>query len=259
MTGWIPTKKLITDTKVNQHYGIIIDKLTQRLYLFVDGHLETSLAISTGLYNKRQPYNETRSGEYLLIYYRKGDLPDGTMHCYNPIRFNAGDYLHEVPCIVKAGETRKNANYKPYESKLGTRASHGCIRVQRLKNAKGYNMNTHFNLLKASVETGEGYPKMVIWEDYEGRQVKIPDDDTTLYYNPNGGSNYHSVANCSGVKEKFLPLTAFTYGELEDSAFRKLTACPYCQPSPRKETLEKINEEHLTSSPGEVMSYHKKK
>ena len=258
VTGWIQTKKLITDTKVNQHYGIIIDKLTQRLYLFRDGRLETSLAVSTGLYNKKQPYNESRSGEYLLIYYRKGDLPDGNMHCYKPIRFNAGDYLHEVPCIVPAGGTRKDANYKAYESKLGKRASHGCIRVQRQKNANGYNMTVLFDLLKASVEAGEGYPKMVIWEDYESRRVKIPADSTPLYYNPNGGSNYHSVADCPGVKEKYRPLTAFTYGELEEKPYSKLTLCPYCQPTPRKETLEKINEEHEHSSPGEVMSYHKK-
>ena len=259
VTGWIRTEKLIRDAKVNQHYGIIIDKLTQRLYLFVDGHLETSLAVSTGLYNRRQPYNETRSGEYLLIYYKKGDLPDGTMHCYYPIRFNGGDYLHEVPCTVPAGGKRKDADYKVYEPKLGSRASHGCIRVQRQKNADGYNMAVLFSMLKTSVENGEGYPKMVIWEDYEGRQVKIPDDNTPLYYNPNGGSYYHAVANCPSVRKDYLPLTAFTYGELEEKPFAKLKVCPACQPMPRKEKLEKINQEHLESSPGEVMSYHKKK
>ena len=256
VTGWIPTRKLITDTKVNQHYGIIIDKLTQRLYLYVDGHLETSMAVSTGLYNRRQPYNESRSGEFLLIYYRKGDLPDGDMHCLNPIRFNGGDYLHEVPHKRLADGTK---NYKAYESKLGTRASHGCIRVQRQKNAKGYNMNVLFNMLKKSAEGGEGYPKMVIWEDYQGRQIKIPDDDTPLYYNPNGGSMYHSVADCSSVREKFRPLTKFTYGELDEKPYSKLTVCPYCQPVFRKGKLEQINAEHLESSPGEVMSYHNKK
>ena len=259
VTGWIPTRKLITDMEVNQRYGIIVDKLTQRLYLFESGHLATSLVISTGLYNKRQPYNESRSGEYLLIYYRKGDLPDGNMHCYMPIRFNAADYLHEVPCIIRAGESRKDANYKPYESKLGKRASHGCIRVQRQKNSQGYNMSVLFNMLKKSVEAGEGYPKMVIWEDYQSRQVKIPADDTPLYYNPNGGSSYHAIANCPGVRKKYLPLTAFTYGELEEKPYRKLSLCPYCQPTPRRKTLEEINQEHVDFSPGEVMSYHKKK
>ena len=256
VTGYIQTKKLMT-VEVNQNYGIIIDKLTQRLYLFVDGHLETSLAVSTGLYNKRQPYNETRSGEYLLIYYRKGDLPDGNMHCYYPIRFNGGDYLHEVPCTVPEGGKRKDAVYRAYEPKLGNRASHGCIRTQRLTNANGYNMAKLFTMLRDRQD--ERYPKMVIWEDYQGRQVCIPDDDTTLYYNPKGGTMYHSVENCPGVNKKNWPLTAFTYGELDNEPYSKLTLCPNCQPTPRKEKLEKINQEHLGSSPGEVMSYHKKK
>ena len=74
VTGYIQSKKLKT-IKVNQDYGIIIDKLTQRLYFFKDGHLETSLAVSTGKYNpaakKQQPYNETRSGEYHLYQNRR--------------------------------------------------------------------------------------------------------------------------------------------------------------------------------------------
>ena len=256
VTGYIQTEKLMT-VEVNQNYGIIIDKLTQQLYLFKDGHLETTLLVSTGLYNRRQPYNETRSGEYLLIYYNKGDLPDGTMHCYNPIRFNAGDYLHEVPCVVPVGGKRKDADYKLYEPKLGTRASHGCIRVQRGLNADGYNMNTLFSLLKNRED--QRYPKMVIWEDYQGRQVRIPDGNTQLYYNPKGGSYYHSLANCGDVKSSLLPLTAFSYSELEEKPYSKLKRCPYCQPIRKREFYEELNQEHLESSPGEVMSYHKKK
>ena len=61
------------------------------------------------------------------------------------------------------------------------------------------------------------------------------------------------------MRKKYLPLTAFTYGELEEKPYRKLSLCPYCQPTPRRKTLEKINQEHADFSPGEVMSYHKKK
>ena len=78
VTGYIRTEKLKT-VQVNQNYGIIIDKLTQRLYFFMDGHLETSLAISTGLYNDKQPYNESRSGEYMIIYTKTGALIDGNI------------------------------------------------------------------------------------------------------------------------------------------------------------------------------------
>ena len=255
VTGYVPTKKLKT-VEVNQNYGIVIDKLTQRLYLFVDGHLVTSLAVSTGKYNpnakKQQPYNETRSGEYLIIYTKTGALIDDEsgMVCNYALKFNAADYIHEVP-------HRKNndgsKNYRGFEEILGSRASHGCIRVQSKMNRAGYNMAVLSNLIKKRKD--KNCVKLVIWEDYQGRQVKIPADDTPLYYNPNRGTQYHSVANCASVKKKFLPLTAFTYAELEDDGFRKLTACPYCQPTPRRAVLEEINAVHLESSPGEVMSY----
>ncbi len=254
VSGYIQTKKLKT-VQVNRNYGIIIDKLTQRLYLFKDGHLETSLAVSTGKYNpaakKQQPYNETRSGEFLVIYTKTGQLTDADsgMICRLALKFNAADYIHEVPCRINADGTR---NYRGFEGVLGSRASHGCIRVQQRKNANGYNMDAVAKLIKN--RTDKNCVKLVIWEDYQGRQVVIPDDDTPLYYNPNGGSMYHSVANCPAVRKKFLPLTAFTYGELDEAPYSKLTACPDCQPSPRRDVLEAINAEHLEASPGEVMS-----
>ena len=258
VTGYVQTKKLKT-VKVNQKYGIIIDKLTQRLYFFMDGHLVTSLVVSTGKYNpdakKQQPYNETRSGEYLIIYTRTGSLrdDDSGMICSYALKFNAADYIHEVP---HKKDKNGDKNFSRFESVLGTRASHGCIRVQANKNPAGYCMSVLSNLIKKRKD--KNCVKLVVWEDYQGRQVKIPGDDTPLYYNPNGGSNYHSVANCTHVKKAYLPLTAFTYGELDDPPYSKLTACPYCVPTPRKAFLEEINQIHLESSPGEVMSVYQK-
>ena len=251
VTGYIRTEKLKT-VQVNQNYGIIIDKLTQRLYFYKDGNLETSLAVSTGQYNSKQPYNESRSGEYLIIYTKTGALIDGNMHCDYALKFNAADYLHEVPYIVQNGQK----NYRGYETKLGSRASHGCLRVQRNKNAQGYNMKQLANLIKKRKD--KNCVKLVVWEDYQGRQVRIPGDDTPLYYNPKKGTMYHAVANCASVKKSVLPLTAFTFGELDEGQFAKLAACPYCVPTPRRAALEEINKVHLESSPGEVMSYHKK-
>ena len=256
VTGYVPTKKLKT-VEVNQNYGIIIDKLTQRLSFFKDGHLETSLAVSTGKYNpnarKQQPYNETRSGEYLIIYTKTGALrdEDSGMVCSYALKFNAADYIHEVP-------HKKNAdgslNYRGFEEILGRRASHGCIRVQAKKNSQGYNMKVLADLIKKRKD--KACVKLVIWEDYQGRQVQIPDDDTPLYYNPNKGTMYHAVADCDSVKKSARPLTAFTYGELEDEQFSKLTACPNCMPSPRRAVLEEINQEHMETSPGDVMSIY---
>ena len=244
--------------KVNQNYGIIIDKLTQRLYLYKDGHLETSLAVSTGKYNpsakKQQPYNETRSGEFLIIYTKTGSLndEDSGMVCSYALKFNAADYIHEVPHRKNADGTK---NFRGFEEVLGTRASHGCIRVQAKKNQDGYSMAILAGLIKK-----EKTPvKLVVWEDYQGRQVTIPRDDTPLYYNPNKGTMYHAVADCASVNKKFLPLTSFTFAELDDAPYSKLKACPFCVPTPRRAALEEINAEHLETSPGDVMSVYGKK
>lgn len=257
VTGYVPTKKLKT-IQVNQKYGIIIDKLTQRLYLFKDGHLETSMPVSTGKYNpkakKQQPYNETRSGEYIIVYTKTGSLndEDSGMVCSYALKFNAADYIHEVPHRKNADGTK---NFRGFEEVLGTRASHGCIRVQAKKNQDGYSMAILAGLIKK-----EKTPvKLVVWEDYQGRQVTIPRDDTPLYYNPNKGTMYHAVADCASVNKKFLPLMSFTFAELDDAPYSKLKACPFCVPTPRRAALEEINAEHLETSPGDVMSVYGKK
>ena len=248
VTGYIKTSQIKKKTP-DQDYGIVIDKLTQTLYLYKEGHLFSQLSVSTGLYNSSQPYNETRSGEFLLIS-KVGHFQSDAMICRYALRFDSGDLLHEVPHVENADGGR---NYKATEYKLGTRASHGCIRVQRLKNPEGINMQWLYNTLAVSEKSGT---KMVIWEDFAGRTIEVPSSDTQLYYNPQNGSNYHSCADCPGVKEQYRPLTAFTYGELEQSPYNKLTACQYCNPPLREEEIRKINDEHKTFSPGMVADYH---
>ena len=85
----------------------------------------------------------------------------------------------------------------------------------------------------------EKYTKVIVWED-KGRQMydpELPDPATPLYRNPNGGSNYHLDQNCSGVKEKFLPLTGdITYADLDDT-FKKLTPCVHCAAPQKKSVL----------------------
>ena len=40
---------------------------------------------------------------------------------------------------------------------------------------------------------------------------------------------------------RFLPLTGFTYGELDTGSFAKLTPCPYCNPVQRKAEIDEEN------------------
>lgn len=228
--GYVRTE-LLKEKKVNQRYGLVVDKLSQRLYIFMDGKLFDTLYISTGLPNERQPYNETRSGEFLIVS-PVGDFKSDNIIGAMALRFNDGDFIHEVP-YIKRGSTK---SYDPMEGKLGSRASHGCIRVQRKRTPQGTNMRWLWDNLRKNMGV-----RIVIWEDVAGRQLPLPDPGTKLYYNAKGGKDYHAAPKCYGVRDKFYPLEEFTYGQLEEGNHAALTPCAYCVPPLRVKEIEAIN------------------
>lgn len=205
----------------DQHLGIVVDKLAQRMYIFQDGHKISELLVSTGLINDDQPYNETASGQYLFVSW-VGGFWSGNMWCDMGIRFNGGDLIHLVPALINKDGTK---NYGSFEPRLGSKASHGCIRVQRLRNSQGINMKWLWDNLRKGV-------KIMIWDD-DDRTLPAPDNALPLYYNPKGGKYYHIDEYCPGVKSKYLPLSPFTYGELNEAPYNKLKPCGNCAP-PRR-------------------------
>lgn len=231
VTGYVPTN-LLKEKSVKTKYGFVVDKLDQRLYLYEGGKLLDVLAVSTGLVTEGKPYNETRSGEYIL-WSLSGAFKDGNTTCNYGIRYNHGDLLHELP---HTGED----NYGYTEPKMGQRASHGCIRVQRKRTPTGINMRWIWNALY----DGQVGSRLVIWEDWPGRELELPAQDMPLYYNPHGGENYHDSPSCYGVRDRYEPMPGFTYGQLEDAPYDELTACPYCVPPRRTEEIESINAAH---------------
>ena len=227
--GYVPTR-FLTEVLPDQEMGYVIDKLTQRMYIFREGHLFSTLLVSTGLSNARQPYNETRSGEFLMTS-KVGTFLSDNLSCGLAIRFNKGDLLHEVPHILQADGTR---SYKSCEPKLGTKASHGCIRVQRKTTPEGVNMSWIWENHRKNI-------RLMIWEDWQGRQIPLPAEDLQVYYNPRGGQYYHSQERCSSVSRADLIFTAFPYGDLDQEPYSKLERCEYCTPPLRKAEIEQIN------------------
>ena len=219
--GYIKASRLQQVTPSDK-YALLIDKLRQKLYVFEAGRIVTSLDVSTGKNTKNQPYNETPAGEFITVS-RVGDFKAGSSTIGRfAIRINGGTLLHEV--LHDVGADGKTKIYTNYEPQLGYKASHGCIRIPRRKNADGFNMEWFWNNLPLKT-------KVFIWEDKERQMYapELPDPDLQLYRNPNGGSNYHIDENCSGVKAQYLPLTGdFTYADLDRSEFSKLTPCVYC-------------------------------
>ncbi len=214
--GYVPTEYLKTMLP-NQQMGLVVDKLTQRLYIFREGRLFSTLLISTGVANAKQPYNETRSGEYLLVS-KVGEFSSDNLKCAMALRFNDGDLLHEVPYI--SSQEGRYRDYSINEPKLGTKASHGCIRVQRQASPEGVNQKWIWNNYKKNT-------KIIIWEDWQGRQVPVPEADTVLYCVKKKNGNYHTTDRCSQIKGKKTVIT-LTYGELDKEENRKMKPCPLC-------------------------------
>ena len=229
--GYVETKYLETVTP-RDDFGVLVDKLKQEMYIFKDGKLYTTLIISTGKPTKAQPWNETPSGEFLMVS-RVGDFPAGNLTCGMGMRINGGSLIHEVPYLTN--EVTGYRDYGPQERQLGQKASHGCIRVQRKNNDDGINMTWVWNNIKLNT-------KVLVWDDSPGRYHEYPEDSLALYFNPTGGQFYHADQNCSSIKDRYLPLKgSFTYGELESGDNLKFKPCPYCDPPMRAPLIDQLN------------------
>ena len=226
--GYVPTAYLKT-LMPSQELGLVVDKLTQRLYVFREGRLFATLLVSTGISNAKQPYNETRSGEFLLVS-KVGEFASDNLRCAMALRFNDGDLLHEVPYISSQGGRFRD--YSINEPKLGTKASHGCIRVQRQASPEGVSQKWLWNNYRKNT-------RILIWEDWQGRQIEVPDSGTELYCLRKKTGYYHTSDKCSQIRGK--KTDKLTYGQLESEEYLKLKPCPACAAPLREGVIRKRN------------------
>lgn len=228
--GYIRTSELrVIEPRTD--YGLLIDKLKQRMYIFKDGKIFSELVISTGIPTRQQPWNETPSGEFLMVS-RTGDFTTGNLVCRMSMRINGGYLIHEVPYIVN--QSTGYWDYSSQEAQLGKKASHGCVRVQRVLNGESINMSWLWNNIKVNT-------KVLVWDD-DNRYYEYPDSNLALYFNPTGGKFYHLDQNCSSIKDRYLPLKGeLLYSELDNQEHAKLTPCRHCNPPIRPSLIKEMN------------------
>lgn len=131
--GYVPADKLMM-VEPNTEYGLLLDKKTQTMAVFHQGKRITTLDVSTGLMAKNKLFRETPAGAYLTLEHMDGFASD-SFHYEYPIRYDGGNLLHQLGMKKRSG--RKDFSLQTPE--MGSKASHGCIRLPNRVNEDGIN------------------------------------------------------------------------------------------------------------------------
>lgn len=122
--GWVPQDKLKV-VHPETDYGLVFRKSDQSLTVYFQGNVLDTLRISTGKAEKKHADYETPAGAYLTGTHRGSFSSNGKKFDY-VIQYDGGNMIHQIPYWWKNGLKDFSAGAEA----LGTKASHGCIRVQ---------------------------------------------------------------------------------------------------------------------------------
>ena len=161
--GYIKSNRLKV-TEVNQTYGILIDKNTQTLYVYMNGQMIGSCMVCTGKPTVDALNRETPAGEFITVMRR------GTVAYLNrgfskyTIRINNTVHLQEIPSTKKNG-----TDFSLLEDYLGTKSTRGTICVQHLaSNFGGINAEWIWDMTENNKRV-----KVLILDDKDRASVPI--------------------------------------------------------------------------------------
>ncbi len=118
-------KRLLMLKRPNDRVGVVVDKRSQELTVFMDGERLGTAMVSTGLPTASRKRAETRAGVYFTASRQGGFMEEGYRYAY-PIRIDGGNLIHQIGYQSKHGSA---PNFTAQIKTLGQKASHGCIRV----------------------------------------------------------------------------------------------------------------------------------
>ncbi|MBE5802888.1 MAG: hypothetical protein E7316_00065 [Clostridiales bacterium] len=131
--GYVPQERLMM-VQPNTEYGLLLDKRDQTLAIFFRGERLTTLSVSTGLMAQNKLFRETPAGSYLTLEHMSGFASEGYHYEY-PIRYDGGNLLHQLGHKERSGRN----DFSEQTTELGSKASHGCIRLPNQPNEDGVN------------------------------------------------------------------------------------------------------------------------
>ena len=131
--GYIKTSRLIL-SDVNTTYGIVIDKRSQTLVVYMNGQRVGSCLVSTGLPTVENLQRETPAGEFKVATRRGTTTYTARQKGFSrySMRINNNVHLQEIPTTKRNG-----SDYSILESYLGSKQTRGTICVQARASADG--------------------------------------------------------------------------------------------------------------------------
>lgn len=131
--GYVQEDRLMT-LPTDSDYGLLLDKRTQTLVVFHQGTRIGELKVSTGLVEKNKLYQETTAGAFFTLEHMSDFSLSGNNYDY-VIRYDGGNLLHQ--CAYRM--TKDWKDFSIQSALLGTKASHGCVRIQNQPDENGLN------------------------------------------------------------------------------------------------------------------------
>lgn len=156
--GFVPGEVLMM-VEPNDEYGLLLDKNTQTMAVFYQGKRLTTLDVSSGLMAKEKLFRETPAGSYLTLEHMESFASENYHYEY-PIRYDGGNLLHQLGMKKRSG--RKD--FSEQTPQLGTKASHGCIRLPNQVNEEGINAYWLWTHLPY-------HTRLIILDDPEQRKI----------------------------------------------------------------------------------------
>ncbi len=125
--GWIRRAHL-RYVRPSTGCALVLDKKTQRLTAWEDGHPVGTVSVSTGSVEVGgDPTAETRAGVF-LTHNRMDPFRDEDRYRYRYVmRLDGGNLIHSIGS--REAEGGHAMDYSDHLASLGRKASHGCIRV----------------------------------------------------------------------------------------------------------------------------------